>query len=286
MSSKRIFNQVKSLLKRLSRNYVASIALVFIVLVILSAAFSPQIAPYPPEKIDLKNRFSPPTSKNLLGTDSLGRDVLSRIIFGARISLLVGFISTAIALGIGVPLGLMAGFYGGIVDEVIMRVTDIFLTLPWLPMILLFVAIFGNSLSNIYVVFGVLAWPDITRVVRPESLSLTQRDFIMAEKVMGASTRRILFRHLLPNQLGPILVYTTILVGWAILGMSAVGFLGLAPITVDWGSDLSQALKYMITGSWWLVLFPGLAIFLTVLSFYLVSDAIQGITSRRERRVR
>jgi peptide/nickel transport system permease protein len=279
-------NKRMEMVKQFTRNRTATVSLTFIIIVVLSAVFSPQIAPYNPEAIDLRNRFSPPDGRHLLGTDSLGRDVLSRIIYGARVSLVVGFISAAIALCIGVPLGLIAGYYGGLVDEIIMRVTDIFLTLPWLPMVLVFVTIFGNDITNILIIFGGLAWPDITRVVRPESMSLTERDFILAEKVIGASPTRILFLHLLPNQLPSILVYTTLLVGWGILGMSSVGFLGLAPITIDWGSDLSQALKYMITGSWWLVLFPGIAIFLTVLCFYLVSDAIQDLVNRRERRIR
>ena len=189
--------------RRFTKNRIATISLGFIIIIILSAFFAPYIAPYDPGFINLKNRFSPPNSKHLLGTDSLGRDVLSRVIYGARVSLTVGFISAAIALCIGVPLGLIAGYYGGVVDEVIMRVTDVFLTLPWLPMVLLFVTIFGNSVTNIYLIFGGLSWPDITRIVRPETMSLTERDFIIAAKVIGASTPQILFKHLLTGSTLP-----------------------------------------------------------------------------------
>jgi peptide/nickel transport system permease protein len=268
----------------LSGNIIASFALGYLIIIILLAVFAPYVAPYNPKSSDLSNRFSPPDTSHPFGTDSLGRDVLSRVIYGSRVSLAVGFVSTGIALFIGVILGLVAGYYGGLIDEVIMRVCDIFLTLPWLPLVLIFVAIFGSNLTNIYVIFGITWWTEITRVIRPESKSLTQRDFIMAEKSMGASAWRIIFRHLLPNQIPAIIVLTSLMLGWTILGMSTVGFLGLAPITIDWGSDLSQSLKFILKGSWWLVFFPGLAIFLTCLCFYLMSDVLQDFFNIRMRR--
>ena len=283
-SSRDLYRKVKPVLKRFASNYFAVAALGYILLMVALAVFAPYVAPYNPDKINLKNRLSPPTVDNLLGTDALGRDVLSRIIFGSRIVLTVGFVSTVIAIGLGVLLGLLAGYFGGLVDEIIMRAADVFLTLPWLPLVILLVAVFGSNLTNIYVIIGVLFWPDVARIVRPESLSLAQRDFIVAEKVMGASSLRILFRHLLPNQMATITVYTAVVMGWSILSMAAIGFLGLSPITIDWGSDLSQSMRYMTIGGWWLVLFPGLAIFLTCLSFHVVSDALQQFSAIRMRR--
>jgi len=254
--------------------YFSVIGLGFVIFLIIIALGAQIIAPYDPTQIDLDKEFMPPGPDHLLGTDHLGRDMLSRIIYGTRIVLLVGAISTAIMTVVGLLVGLVAGHFGGFIDEILMRVTDVFLIIPALPLVLVFVAVFGPSVFNVIVMIGILSWPALARIVRAETLSIMGRDFIAAEKTMGASHGRTIFRHVLPNALGSVFVYAALGIANAILMEATIDFLGLAPISVSWGFDLSIALSYWTRGTWWMAFFPGLFILLTCLSFFLISDGL------------
>jgi peptide/nickel transport system permease protein len=233
--------------------------------------------PYSPERSDLYNSFGKPDAKHLLGTDDRGRDVLSRMIWGTRISMSIGFVATGIAILIGIAFGSLAGYYGGRVDAVILRVIEIVLCFPSLILILTVVGFASPSIFNIMVVLGVTGWTGSARLVRGEFLKLREAEFTDAARALGLRDSRIIFRHLLPNALSPVLVAATFGVGGAILTESALSFLGLgvpAP-TASWGEILDQSRHYMGRGVWWLVVYPGLAISITVISFNLVGDGLR-----------
>jgi peptide/nickel transport system permease protein len=258
----------------------AFISFIFIGAVIISALFAEYIAPYDPMQMDTKNMLAPPELGHPFGTDYLGRDILSRVIYGGKVTLLVGFSAGVIMTAIGLLIGLLSGYFGGRVDLVLMRITEIFMTIPILPLLLLLVAIFGSSLKNVIFVIAILSWPSLARIVRAESMSVVKRDFIMAEVALGASHKRIIFYHVLPNITGSVIVYLILGIAWAILNEAALDFLGLAPFAISWGYDLSLSLNYWISGSWWMVFFPGFAIFLTCFSFFLLSDGLSAALTR------
>jgi len=248
-----------------------------LVLALFVVAFlAPWISPYDPEKIDLNHVLSPPSSSHWLGTDQLGRDVLSRMIWGSRISLKVGFVSTGIALLIGVILGAISGYYGGWVDQVIMRFVDIMLCFPTFFLILAVIAFLEPSIWNIMVVIGATGWMGITRLVRADFISLRERDFVMAARAIGASDWRIIFSHILPNAMASVLVAGTLGVAGAILTESALSFLGIGvqPPTPSWGNILTAG-KDNIDIAWWLSFFPGLAILFTVMGYNLLGEGIR-----------
>ncbi len=250
----------------------------FIILLIIMAIFAPEIAPYNPALINVKDVLLPPSHTHLLGTDELGRDVLSRLIYGSRISIKVGFIAVGISAIIGTILGAIAGFFEGIADIIIMRFVDIMLCFPTFFLILAVIAYLQPSITNIMLIIGVTSWMGICRMVRAEILSLKKREFILAAIINGASTFRILIIHILPNILPIILVYATLGIGGAILTESALSFLGLGvqPPTASWGNMLMNG-KDNIDIAWWLSLFPGLAIFVTILAFNFVGEGLQNI---------
>jgi peptide/nickel transport system permease protein len=234
------------------------------------------LAPYDPTLINLKEVLKPPSPAHLLGTDTLGRDVLSRVIYGARISLLVGFVAVGLATLIGVLVGALAGYYGGVVDAVLMRLVDLMLCFPTLFLILAVIAVLGPSIWNIMVVIGVTGWMGVARLVRAEFLSLREREFVVAARALGASDARLIWRHLLPNALTPVMVSATLGVAGAILTESALSFLGLgvqAP-TPSWGNILTMG-KDNLEIAWWLSVFPGLAILVTVMSYNLLGEGIR-----------
>ena len=238
-----------------------------------SAAF---ITPYDPDALDAWHVLLPPSSVHLFGTDELGRDVLTRVIYGARVSLLVGFVAVGISVTIGTVVGLFAGFYGGWVDAVLMRVVDIMLCFPTFFLILAVIAMLEPSIWYIMIIIGLTSWMGVARLVRAEVLSLKSRDFVLAAQVLGASQRRIIFRHILPNAMSPVLVSATLGVAGAILTESALSFLGIGvqPPMASWGNILTSGKDY-IEFAWWLSLFPGLAILVTVLSYNLVGEGIR-----------
>ena len=262
--------------ERFNENRFAAAGLVVIValfLVSLSASF---ITPYYPDAIDAWHVLLPPSADHWFGTDELGRDVFTRVIYGARVSLKVGFVAVGIAVLIGTVVGLFAGFYGGWVDSLLMRVVGIMLCFPTFFLILAVIAMLEPSIWYIMVIIGLTGWMGVARLVRAEVLSLKSRDFISAARVLGASDRRIIFRHILPNALSPVLVSATLGVAGAILTESALSFLGIGvqPPTPSWGNILTSGKDY-IEFAWWLSLFPGVAILVTVLSYNLVGEGIR-----------
>ena len=234
------------------------------------------LAPYDPNFIDLKGVLMPPCWEHLLGTDPLGRDVLSRIIYGSQVSLKVGFVAVGLATLIGLLVGALAGYYGGWVDQVLMRLVDLMLCFPTFFLILAVIAILEPSIWNIMVVIGLTSWMGVARLVRAEFLSLREREFVMAARALGAGDARLIWRHMLPNALAPVMVSATLGVAGAILTESALSFLGLGvqPPTPSWGNILTAG-KDNIEIAWWLSVFPGLAILITVMSYNLLGEGIR-----------
>lgn len=229
-----------------------------------------------PGAIDIAARLQAPGADYLLGTDDLGRDVLTRILYGARISLLVGFVAVGIASVIGILLGALAGYYGGWIDSIIMRFVDVMLCFPSFFLILAVIAFLEPSIWNIMIIIGLTGWMGVARLVRAEFLSLRERDFVQAARALGASDGRVIFRHILPNALSPVLVSATLGVAGAILTESALSFLGIGvqPPTPSWGNMLIAG-KQTLGTAWWLSAFPGLAILLTVLGYNLLGEGIR-----------
>ncbi len=232
--------------------------------------------PYSPQAYDLMSILHDPGPKHILGTDGEGKDVLAQIIWGSRVSLSVGFIAVGIAMVIGIFLGMIAGFYGGVIDLIISRFIEVMMCFPTFFLILAILAFVGPSIYNIMIVIGLTGWTGVARLVRGECLKLKSRDFIVSAKVVGASDQRIIVRHLLSNALSPVLVSATFGVASAILVEASLSFLGfgVGPSTPSWGSLLSQAQQYMDI-AWWLTLAPGFAIFLTVTAYNLVGEGLR-----------
>ncbi|TLM64497.1 MAG: ABC transporter permease [Deltaproteobacteria bacterium] len=261
--------------RRLRRNRMAMVGAA-IVLVMFVLAMAAPLLGRDPGAIDIARRLQGPGWSCLLGTDDLGRDVLSRILYGARISLLVGFVAVGIATVIGVILGALAGYYGGWIDALLMRFVDIMLCFPTFFLILAVIAFLDPSIWNIMIIIGLTGWMGVARLVRAEFLSLRERDFVQAARAIGASDGRIIFRHILPNALSPVLVSATLGVAGAILTESALSFLGIGvqPPTPSWGNMLITG-KQTLGTAWWMSVFPGLAILITVLGYNLLGEGIR-----------
>lgn len=279
MSANSIF---KDSIRRLSRNPLAvaggAVILLFFVLALFPSVFSS----HDPNRIDILKILTPPSESHPLGTDDLGRDVLARMVFGARISLSVGFVAESIAIGIGLLIGLLAGYYGGRVDSVLMRFVDIMLCFPTIFLILAVIALMEPSIWNIMAVIGITSWMGVARLVRAEFLTLKEREFVMASRAVGARDMRIIFRHMLPNALAPVVVSAVLGVGSAILVESGLSFLGMGvqPPTPSWGNILTSG-KDNIEIAWWLSVYPGLAILVTVLGYNLLGEGLQDALNPR-----
>ncbi len=235
--------------------------------------------------INMENQ--PPSVEHPLGTDDYGRDVLSRVLYASRISLSVGFVAIAIAMSIGVVLGSISGYYGGFIDQLIMRIVDIWLSIPGLILLIAMVAVFGPGLYKAMILIGILSWAGIARIVRGQFLSLREQLFTEAAKATGAMDRKIIFKHLLPNAMAPIIVYATLFLADAILLEAGLSFLGLGaqPPIPSWGNMLTDGQKYLIMAPW-IAVFPGIAIFFTVLSFNFVGDGLRDALDPRLKGVR
>ena len=262
--------------RRFSRNKLSVLSAITILLLITASILAPFIAPYDPTSIDVHNVLSPPNQKHLLGTDELGRDLLSRIIWGSRVSLKVGFVAVGIAILIGIIIGALSGFYGGWTDAILMRFVDIMLAFPTFFLILAVISILEQNIFTIMVVIGLTSWMDVARLVRAEFLSLKEKDFVGAARAVGASDKRLIFTHILPNALSPVFVAATFGVAGAILIESGLSFLdlGVQPPDPSWGNILTAG-KDNIEVAWWLSFFPGFAILITVLSYNLVGEGLR-----------
>ncbi|MES2499198.1 MAG: ABC transporter permease [Pseudomonadota bacterium] len=266
----------KSVFKQALSNPLALIGFVIIVSVFILAMLAPVISPYDPNDINVKAILLAPSWQHWMGTDGLGRDVLSRMLHGGRISLLVGLVAVGIATAIGIVLGAIAGFYRGWVDTLIMRLVDVMLSIPSFFLILAVIAFLTPSIWNIMIVIGLTSWMGVTRLVRAEFLSLGGREFVLASRTLGAKDARLIFMHLLPNSLTPIIVSAVLGVAGAVLMESGLSFLGLgvqAP-QASWGNILTDGKEY-IQFAWWLSLFPGLAILITVLGYNLLGEGLR-----------
>ncbi len=258
---------------------------IIIAVFIFVAIFAQWLAPYDPNEVILSQRFLPPSREHLFGTDNLGRDIFSRILYGARISLWVGILTVSLAMLIGVPMGLIAGYKGGKLDAVFMRLVDVFLAFPVIILAIAIIAVRGPSLLNVMLALVAVYWTTYARVTRGVTLSLREEDYMLAARSIGVPTSRMMWRHLLPNSLAPILVIATLGLGNAILAEAALSFLGLGiqPPAASWGSMLNFGMQFMRDAPW-LTWFPGLAIFLTVLGFNLLGDGIRDAMDPRLRR--
>jgi peptide/nickel transport system permease protein len=250
--------------------------LVIIIFFSAIALLAPWISPHDPSLIDRSSLLAPPSAKHLMGTDGLGRDLLSRLIFGARISLSVGIIAVGISIFLGIILGSCAGFYGKYIDSLVMRFADIMLCIPTFFLILAVIAMVEPSIYNIMIVIGLTSWMGPARLIRGEILSLKEREFIQAERALGASDARIIIRHLIPNAVGPVLVNATLGIAGAILLESSLSFLGLGvqPPIPSWGNILIES-KSTLGIAWWITLFPGTAILLTILGFNFIAEGLK-----------
>ncbi|HHY61690.1 MAG: ABC transporter permease [Bacillota bacterium] len=259
------------------RHKLGVLGLVMLVAFVAIAIFAPVVAPCDPYEMDLANPFLPPGSPgHILGTDNFGRDMLSRLIYGSRISLLIGIVVVSISSVLGSLLGMVAGYYGGWVDALVMRLVEVFYSFPFLILVIAVMAILGPSIFNVMWVLGVVSWPLYARLVRAQVMALKSEDFIKAASALGCSDARIMFRHILPNVLTPVIVSATLGIPSAILSSASLGFLGFGvqPPTPEWGAMVSEAKDFMLINSN-MIIWPGLCIFLVVLSFNFVGDALR-----------
>jgi peptide/nickel transport system permease protein len=264
--------------RRLVRHHRGVLGGLVVTLMLAAGLLAPAIAPYSYSTQSLLQRLQAPTSAHWLGTDGFGRDVLTRVIWGSRVSLEIGLLATGLSIAVGTLVGGTAGYFGGQVDDAIMRVADVFLSVPSLFLILIVVALFGASLLNTALVIGLVTWAHVARVVRAECLSLRTREFVAAARALGASHRRILGRHLLINALPVVLVQATLLLGQTILIESGLSYLGLGaqPPLPSWGNMVVEGRQFLAS-AWWVATFPGLAIFVTVLGFNLFGDGLRDV---------
>lgn len=281
--------EIRLSLYLLDRNRLTRLSLGVVILLVLTALVAPFIVPYP-EHIETDtnpvDKLLPPSGKYFFGTDELGRDIFSRVIYGTRISLQTALIAVGLALLIGIPLGAIAGATGGMVDEVIMRITDIFLSFPPLLLAIAIAAFLGPSLENAMLAIAVSWWPWYTRLIRGQAVSIRERQFVKAAKAIGTPPARIIFGHIVPNCIAPVIVQASMDIGGVILTIASLSFLGLGaqPPTPEWGLMVSTSRNYFLN-AWWYSIFPGLAIFVTVLVFNLLGDGLREILDPKTRKI-
>jgi peptide/nickel transport system permease protein len=275
---------VRGFWRAFRRNKLALIGGIVVVVLVVLAVFAQWIAPWDPNRPDVRKILDAPSKAHPLGTDQLGRDVLSRMLYGARVSLAVGFVSVGIATLIGIALGAAAGYHGGSVDALVMRLVDLMLVFPRLFLLLAVLAFLKPSIWTIMTVIGLTGWMSVARLVRAEFLSLKEREFVLWSQSIGASSFRTIWRHILPNAIGPVLVAMTLGIPAAILTESGLSFLGLGvqPPHATWGNILNEG-KDAIEIGWWLSAYPGLAILVTVLSYNLLGEGIRDALDPRLR---
>jgi len=278
--------RLDSFLYRIKKSPLTIAGIGIILCLLLTALFAPWIAPYDPYQISPSNRLKPPSAKHWFGTDTAGRDMLTRVIFGTRISIRIGATVVFLAVVSGSLIGLFSGYVGGKFDEVVMRITDVFFSIPYLVLAMAITAALGPGLLNAMFSLSIVWWPIYARLIRGQVLQIREAPYIEAARCLGATRRRIVFRHILPNALTPIIVQASLDFGNAIMYAAALSFIGLGaqPPTPEWGAMISLARNYL-QDSWWFATFPGLAILVTVIGFNLFGDGIRDMTDPRLREV-
>lgn len=276
------FRSLRRLARRLWNSTSTMIGATLLLFIILAAVFAPIISPYDPILISTADRLQPPSSEHIFGTDDFGRDILTRVLYGGRLSLMVGLTSVAIGSLSGILLGVVAGYYGGWVDVIIMRFIDVILSFPSILAALVIVAILGRGLSNVVIAVGISQIPFMTRVVRASTLSTKETDFVLAARAIGSNDFRIMLWHILPNIIAPIIVTITNSIAGAIIFAAALSFLGLGvqPPTPEWGVMLSEGRAYLRAATW-ITTFPGLAIVVTVMAINLLGDGLRDVLDPR-----
>ncbi|HHW01708.1 MAG TPA: ABC transporter permease [Thermoanaerobacterales bacterium] len=272
----------------LNKNKLTRLSMITVILLIAFAILAPFIAPYPSHIYGIANpqdKLLPPSAKYIFGTDELGRDVFSRVLYGTRISLQTAILAVGLALLIGIPLGAIAGATGGYVDEIIMRITDIFLSFPPLLLAIAIAAFLGPNLQNAMLAIAISWWPWYTRLVRGQAVSIRERQFVKAAKAIGTPHFKIVFGHIVPNCIAPVIVQASMDLGGVILTAASLSFLGLGaqPPTPEWGLMVSTSRNYFLN-AWWYSFFPGIAIFITVLAFNLLGDGLREIMDPKTRK--
>ena len=288
VGTERTVTRTQKIIRKLFENKSAVFGLIMVLAVIFSAIFAPLISPHDPILQDVEKRLLPPIWQEgaspayLLGTDHLGRDIVSRLIYGARISIVVSVSAVALSAFLGTFIGLISGFYGGKVDNIFMRIADVQLAFPFILLAIAIIAVLGPNLQNIIIVMGITGWVIYARVVRAEVLSLREKEYILAVRALGGSDRRIIFKHLFPNVIPPVIVIVTLEMARMIIMEAALSFLGLGiqPPTPTWGGMLADGRVYIST-SWWLATFPGLVIMLVVLGINLLGNWLRDILDPR-----
>ncbi|AIQ53769.1 putative D,D-dipeptide transport system permease protein DdpC [compost metagenome] len=275
----------KTLWSLLLRNRLAAIGLTFIFIWTVVAVIAPWIAPYDPYVTNMANKLQAPSASHWFGTDNFGRDILSRVLYGARISIWTGLIAVGISFVIGVPLGGIAAYYGGRTGTVIMRLMDILLSFPSLVLSMAIAASIGAGLTSAMIAVGIVGIPEFARLMFGQTVSLREKEYIEASRAIGVKNTVILYRHILPNALAPLMVQATLGMGFAILTASSLSFLGLGvkPPIAEWGAMISEGREYIISGQWWLVTFPGLSIATSILGFNLLGDGFRDVLDPRLR---
>lgn len=281
------WNSFKESMYLLARNKLSLLAFAIIILLVLSAIFAPVIVPYPEDvySTHIEQKLEAPSSEHIMGTDELGRDVFSRLVYGARVSISTALVAVGVALVIGIPLGAIAGTFGGWVDNVIMRITDVFLSFPPLLLAIALVTLLGPGLTNAIIAIVVSWWPWYTRLVRGQAISIKERKFVQAAETIGTSKAKIIFSHIVPNCISPVIVQASMDIGGVIMTVASLSFLGLGAQQPqpEWGLMISVG-RASFPDKWWCCIFPGIAIFLTVLSFNLLGDAIREILDPKTRK--
>ena len=283
--------RIKSLRESLyliARNKLSLTALIILVLLIVGALLAPYIIPYPEDLANATHtqiKLQAPSLEHLMGTDELGRDIFSRVVYGARVSLSAALAAVGLSLVIGIPLGAIAGSFGGCVDNLIMRITDVFLSFPPLLLAIAMVAVMGSSLNNAILAIALSWWPWYTRLIRGQAISVKERKFVQAAETIGTGRMKIIFKHIIPNCISPVIVQASMDIGGVILTVASLSFLGLGAQlpTPEWGLMISMGRRFF-PDSWWYCIFPGLAIFVTVLCFNLLGDAIREILDPKTRK--
>lgn len=277
-------SMLRIIFRQYCKNKLAVAGAIVIIILSLAAIFSPLLTPYDPNAINLDEIYQPPSWRHPFGTDMNGRDVFARVLYGARISMSVGFISSGLAGLIGVLIGAIAGFFGGKIDNILMRFVDLILCIPSFFLLLMVIAMLEPNIYNVMIVIAITSWPGLARLVRAEVLSVRGRDYIQAAIALGIGRWRIIWRHIIPNVVAPVFVAVTLGVASAILVESGLSFLGLGvqPPTPSWGNILWQGSSVMHF-AWWMTVFPGLAIFVTVLGYNLIGEGLRDALDPRLR---